>query len=157
MCSPRPPTLSQRHIDLFACVGIPMTWLYIPSFIEIRSGVSEPLGVKIWPFPLLWLVAITTACTTVQDVITDESHEWVRSRPYLAIILIICDCRCHRHFLHRQLPAGVQADTHTHTHTVIAITRALDPKVFLSAAQRADRGSRFLIFEVYVSLVHCPH
>jgi len=46
------------------------TRLYIPSFIEIRSGVSEPQGVKIWPFPLLWLVAFTTACTTVQAVIT---------------------------------------------------------------------------------------
>jgi len=53
----------------FACVGIPATRLYIPSFIEIRSGVSEPQGVKIWPFPLLWLVAFTTACTTVQAVI----------------------------------------------------------------------------------------
>ena len=40
----------------FACVGIPATRLYIPSFIEIRSRVSEPHGVKIWPFPLLWLV-----------------------------------------------------------------------------------------------------
>ena len=38
----------------FACVCIPATRLYIPSFIEIRSGVSEPQGVKIWPFPLLW-------------------------------------------------------------------------------------------------------
>jgi len=27
------------------------------------------LGVKIWTFPLLWLVAFTTACTTVQAVI----------------------------------------------------------------------------------------
>jgi len=52
----------------FACVAIPATRLYIPSFIEIRSGVSEPQGVKIWPFPLLWLVAFTTACTTVQAV-----------------------------------------------------------------------------------------
>jgi len=33
-------------------VVIPATQLYIPSFIEIRSGVSEPRGVKIWPFPL---------------------------------------------------------------------------------------------------------
>jgi len=32
--------------DGFACVGIPATWLYIPSFIEIRSGVSEPRGSK---------------------------------------------------------------------------------------------------------------
>ena len=53
----------------FACVGIPVTRLYIPSFIEIRSGASEPQGVKIWPVPLLWLVAFTTACTTVQAVI----------------------------------------------------------------------------------------
>jgi len=30
----------------FACVLIPATWLYIPSSIEIRSGVSEPQGVK---------------------------------------------------------------------------------------------------------------
>ena len=52
----------------FACVVIPATRLYIPTFIEIRSGVSEPQGVKIWPFPLLWLVAFTTACTTVQAV-----------------------------------------------------------------------------------------
>ena len=51
----------------FACVDIPATWLFIPSFIEIRSGVSEPQGVKIWPFPLLWLLAFT-ACTTVQAV-----------------------------------------------------------------------------------------
>ena len=34
----------------FACVGVPATRLYIPSFIEIRSRVSEPKGVKIWPF-----------------------------------------------------------------------------------------------------------
>ena len=52
----------------FACVGIPATRLYIQSFIEIRSRVSEPQGVKIWPFPLLWLVTFTTACTTVQAV-----------------------------------------------------------------------------------------
>jgi len=53
----------------FACVVTSATRLYIPSFIEIRSGVSEPQGVKIWPFPLLWIVAFTTACTTVQAVI----------------------------------------------------------------------------------------
>jgi len=31
-------------------------------------GFGAP-GVEIWPFPLLWLVAFTTACTTVQAVI----------------------------------------------------------------------------------------
>ena len=55
----------------FACVVIPAARLYIPSFIEIRSGVLEPQGVKIWPFPLLWLVAFTTACTTVQAVMEE--------------------------------------------------------------------------------------
>ena len=30
----------------FACMVIPATWLYIPSFIEIRIGVSEPQGSK---------------------------------------------------------------------------------------------------------------
>ena len=57
----------------FACVVIPAARLYIPSFIEIRSGVSEPQGVKIWPFPLLWLVAFTTACTTVQAVTSRDN------------------------------------------------------------------------------------
>ena len=52
----------------FACSGILATRLHIPSFIEIRLGVSELQGVKVWPFPLLWLVAFTTACTTVQAV-----------------------------------------------------------------------------------------
>jgi len=52
----------------FACVVILATRLYIPTFIEIRSGISEPQGVKIWPFLLRWLVAFTTACTTVQAV-----------------------------------------------------------------------------------------
>jgi len=56
----------------FACVVIHAARLYIPSFIETRSGVSEPQGVNIWPFPLLWLVAFTTACTTVEAVTSRE-------------------------------------------------------------------------------------
>ena len=31
--------------------------------------LSQPKGVKIWPFPLLWLFAFTTPCTTIQAVI----------------------------------------------------------------------------------------
>ena len=31
-------------------------------------------GVQIWPFPLLWLVAFTTACTTVQAVTCTIAH-----------------------------------------------------------------------------------
>jgi len=52
----------------FACVGTPTTWLYIPSFIKIRLGVSKPQEVEIWPFPLLWLLAFTTACSIVHTV-----------------------------------------------------------------------------------------
>jgi len=55
--------MSQCHTDLHV-------WSYPrPDYIFQVSGVSEPQGVKIWPFPLLWLVAFTTACTTVQAVI----------------------------------------------------------------------------------------
>ena len=36
----------------FACVVIPATRLYIPSFIEIRSGVSEPRGGQNLAFPI---------------------------------------------------------------------------------------------------------
>jgi len=39
---------------------------YYENFTKIRSGVLEPQGVKICPFPLLWPLAFTTACTTVQ-------------------------------------------------------------------------------------------
>ena len=36
----------------FACVVIPAIRLYIPSFIEIRSGVSEPRGGQNLAFPI---------------------------------------------------------------------------------------------------------
>jgi len=65
-CSPRPPTLSQHHMDLHV-------WAYPgPGYIFQVSSKSVPgfrrpmQGVKIWPFPLLWLFAFTTARTTVQ-------------------------------------------------------------------------------------------
>ena len=35
-------------------------------------GFGDP-GVKIWPFPLLRLFAFTTACTTVQAVMTVDA------------------------------------------------------------------------------------
>jgi len=57
----------------FACLGIPATRLYIPSFIEIRLGVLEPQGVKIWPFPLLWLVAFTTAFTSLDKLVSSKT------------------------------------------------------------------------------------
>jgi len=39
----RIPTLSQRYMDLHVWAT---TWLYVPSFIEIRPGVSELQGSK---------------------------------------------------------------------------------------------------------------
>ena len=45
------------------------TWLYILTFIQIRSGVRSLGVVENWPSALLWLVAFTTACTTVRAVI----------------------------------------------------------------------------------------
>ena len=45
---------------------------YILSFIEIRSEVSEPQGVKIWPFPLLWLFTFTTAYYTTVQALTSR-------------------------------------------------------------------------------------
>ena len=52
------------------------TWIFVcghtrdvvkySDFIEIRSGISEPQRGQIGPFPIVWLLAFTTACTTVQ-------------------------------------------------------------------------------------------
>jgi len=64
--------LSHRHVDLRLCGLCAHTSdivIYSPSFIEIRSAVWEPLRFEICPFPLLWLLAFTTACTAVQAVI----------------------------------------------------------------------------------------
>jgi len=49
----------------FASVVTLLTQFYIPSFIEIRSGVLEPRGRC--RFPLLWLLALTTACTVIRQ------------------------------------------------------------------------------------------
>ena len=56
----------------------------LPSFIEIHSEVLEPLGVEICPFPLLWLLAFTTTCTTVQAVMSDQR---------LSTFIVACNCR----------------------------------------------------------------
>ena len=62
----------------FVCVVKPATWLYNSSFIEIRLGVSEPQGVKIWPFPLLWIFAFTTACTDVSTFLVRSAVSALR-------------------------------------------------------------------------------
>ena len=71
----------------FACVGIPATWYYIPSFIEIRLGVSEPQGVNVLPFSLLWLLAFTTACTTVQTTVQAVILQIVIRQYYIALTI----------------------------------------------------------------------
>ena len=65
--SPRPPTLSQRHMDLRVSAYPRPGYIFQVSSKSVQ-GFRNPRGVKIWPFPLLWLVAFTTACTTVQAV-----------------------------------------------------------------------------------------
>jgi len=72
MCLPRRPTLSQQ-IHKFAWVVTSVTKLYIPSIMQIHSQVLGPKRVKIWPLPLVQLLAFTTALTTVQGMITREN------------------------------------------------------------------------------------
>jgi len=47
------------------CISNHTNELYIPSFIEICSRVSEPQKFKVCLFPLLCLLAFTTAGTTI--------------------------------------------------------------------------------------------
>ena len=54
--------VATRH--RFVCVIILAT-LYISSVIETRPWVLAPWGIENGPFPLLWLVVFTTACTTM--------------------------------------------------------------------------------------------
>jgi len=37
-----------------------------------RPGILAPRGVEMWTFPLLWLLAFTTSCTTVQVAMTSQ-------------------------------------------------------------------------------------
>ena len=57
-CSPIPPTLSHRHMDLHAWPYPRHSYIY-GGFIKIRSGGLEPQGgVEISPFPLLRLLEL---------------------------------------------------------------------------------------------------
>ena len=79
-CSPRPPTLSQRHMDLHVWSYPRPDYIFRVSSKSVQ-GFRSHGGVKIWPFPLLWLVAFTTACTTVQAVINIKSYMSFRLVP----------------------------------------------------------------------------
>jgi len=50
--------------------------------IQIGQGVTALWGVKYGPFLLLWPVAYTTACTTVQAVIEILQIQDGRRTPY---------------------------------------------------------------------------
>ena len=65
--SPRPPTSSNQNQTLHGCVIIHV------KCDPNRSRGYGTVGVENGPFLLLWPVAYTTACTTVQAVITATS------------------------------------------------------------------------------------
>jgi len=60
-CSPR-PTVSQRHIDLHVWLYPRRSYVFQVSSKSIQGFLSHE-GVEIWLFPLLWLLAVTAACT----------------------------------------------------------------------------------------------
>jgi len=67
--SPRPPTTPYRNQSLHAGWPPVCSSVYTSSFIKIGPVVSALWVVKNRPLPLLWPLAYTTACTTVQAVI----------------------------------------------------------------------------------------
>jgi len=75
-CSPRPPTLSQRQMDLHMWAYPRPGYIFKVSTKSVQ-GLRSPRGVKICPFPLIWLLAFTTACTTVQSVIKSVVRQQV--------------------------------------------------------------------------------
>ena len=60
MCLQRPLTLLFHHLVLHSW-SLPQYDYIVLSFIEIHSGASQTLGVDNHLFPLVWLVAYTTA------------------------------------------------------------------------------------------------
>jgi len=74
---PRSPTLSQRHMDLHVW-SYPSRRSYIVqgSSKSVQEFVSSRGGVEIWPFPLLWLLAFTTACTAYESTSRDRTSRW---------------------------------------------------------------------------------
>jgi len=63
VCSPRPPTLSQHHVDLHVWSHPRHSYIApIPSFIENCSGVLEPQGGQNLATPITLAIGFTTAC-----------------------------------------------------------------------------------------------
>jgi len=68
-CSPRPPTFSKRHVDLHVWSYPRHSYILHQVSLKSVQGCLSPWGVEICPFRLVWLLAFTAACTTVQAVI----------------------------------------------------------------------------------------
>jgi len=128
-CSPRPPTLSQRHMDLHV-------WSYPIMYSNFHRNPFRgfgPQGVKIWPFPLLWLVAFTTACTTVQAVIHTCipyakfacMHAYMHAcmhtcmHSYMHACIHTCMHTCMHACIHAYMYTCINAYMHTCIHTYI--------------------------------------
>jgi len=69
------------------------------GFIKIGSGILEPQGVEICNFPLLWLLAFTTACTFVIRYgvwkIFSFRLLWARLQQLILIRALLCQ-QAHR-------------------------------------------------------------
>jgi len=76
--SPRPPTLSNRHMDLH--VSHPRRSYIFQVSLKSVQGFWSPWSVEICPFPLLWLLSFTTACNTVQAVTTNGENNFTIGR-----------------------------------------------------------------------------
>jgi len=83
-CSPRPPTLSQRHVDLHVW-SHPNVVIYSKFHRNPFRGFGAPGGVEICPFPLLWLLAFTTACKVACKRLCGQKRRFLepeqKSRP----------------------------------------------------------------------------
>ena len=73
----------------FACVVIPATRLYIPSFIEIRSGVLEPRGQNLaFPITLASRVYNSLYYRTSRDVFV------LMMLTHVAVLLLFAPSHC---------------------------------------------------------------
>jgi len=73
-CLLRSPTLSQRHVLVWSYLR--RSYIFQVSSTSVQ-GFLRPAGQN-WATPILWLLAFTTACTTVQAVICIIRIYWSR-------------------------------------------------------------------------------
>jgi len=76
--APRPPTLSQRHMDLHVWSHPRHSYIFHVSSKSVQG--YKATGVNICHFPLLWLLDITTASTVRYDSYDTIRYIYVRSK-----------------------------------------------------------------------------